>query len=70
VAELVAPMGGKILKVLVRVGDQVSEDQEVVILEAMKMELPITAESDGEVTAINVQPGETVEIGAVMMLIE
>jgi biotin carboxyl carrier protein len=63
-------MGGKVLKVLVRVGDQVSEDQEVIILEAMKMELPITAEADGEVTAVYVQPGETVEIGAAMLLIE
>jgi acetyl-CoA carboxylase biotin carboxyl carrier protein len=63
-------MGGKILKVLVRVGDMVKEEQEVVILEAMKMELPIIAEGDGEVKAIYVQPGEPVEIGAAMMLIE
>jgi biotin carboxyl carrier protein len=70
VAELTAPMGGKILKVLVQAGDQISEDQELVILEAMKMELPLTAEGDGQVSAVNVQPGETVEAGMVLVVID
>jgi biotin carboxyl carrier protein len=70
VAELTAPMGGKILKVLVQAGDQVSEDQELIILEAMKMELPLTAEKDGQVSAVHVQSGETVEAGMVLLVID
>ena len=42
-SEINAPMGGKILDVKVNVGDSVNEGDEVVILEAMKMELPVVA---------------------------
>ena len=68
-AEVIAPMGGKILKVLVNVGDQVEEDQEVVVLEAMKMEMPIMAEESGKVAEIKVQPGETVEAYSVLVVL-
>jgi len=47
--EIKAPMGGKVIKVSVKVGDQVAEDDEVVVLEAMKMEMPILSEEDGTV---------------------
>ena len=40
-AEITAPMSGKMWKILVKVGDAVSEDDEVAILEAMKMEIPV-----------------------------
>ncbi|HEX0000254.1 TPA: acetyl-CoA carboxylase biotin carboxyl carrier protein subunit [Streptococcus pyogenes] len=52
-----SPMPGTILKVLVAVGDQVTENQPLLILEAMKMENEIVASSAGTITAIHVDPG-------------
>ena len=49
VEPLVAPMPGNILKLLVNVGDSVQENQPVMILEAMKMEIPVVAPADGTV---------------------
>ncbi|CAM3315767.1 Biotin carboxyl carrier protein [Streptococcus pluranimalium] len=60
---LTAPMPGTILKVLVNVGDSVSENQPLMILEAMKMENEIVASSAGTVSAIHVSPGQAVNPG-------
>jgi acetyl-CoA carboxylase biotin carboxyl carrier protein len=67
--ELKAPMPGKILEVLVKVGDQVKEDDEVIMLEAMKMENPIYAPADGTVKEIRVKANDSVETEQVMMVI-
>jgi len=69
VAEIKAPMGGKVLKVSVNVGDQISEDDEVAVLEAMKMEMPILSEEDGTVAEIKVEPGQTVEAEQVLVVL-
>lgn len=58
-----SPMPGTILKVLVAVGDQVTENQPLLILEAMKMENEIVASSAGTITAIHVDPGQVVNPG-------
>jgi len=63
-------MGGKIIKVLVNVGDEVSEDDELAILEAMKMEMPIVAPSSGKVKEVKVQDGAPVEADDVIMVLE
>jgi acetyl-CoA carboxylase biotin carboxyl carrier protein len=68
--EVVAPMGGNVWEVKVKVGDQVNEGDEVVILEAMKMELPIVAEASGVVKEVKVKKGDAVETGAVLVVIE
>ena len=68
--EVVAPMGGKVWEVKVKVGDQVNEGDEVVILEAMKMELPIVAEASGVVKEVKVKKGDAVETGAVLVVLE
>lgn len=60
---LAAPMPGTILKVLVNVGNSVSENQPLMILEAMKMENEIVASSAGTVSAIHVSAGQTVNPG-------
>jgi biotin carboxyl carrier protein len=70
VAEVKAPMGGKILDVKVSVGDAVSDGDEVVILEAMKMELPIVAEASGSVKEIKCAKGDAVEADAVLLVLE
>lgn len=68
--EIKAPMGGKVIKVSVKVGDQVAEDDEVVVLEAMKMEMPILSEEDGTVVEVKVEPGQTVEAEQVLVVLE
>lgn len=65
-ASVVAPMPGTILKVLVNVGDQVSENQPLIVLEAMKMENDIVAPEDGTVASVNVAVGSAVEAGETM----
>jgi len=61
VSDITAPMGGKVINVKVKVGDQVSDNDEVIILEAMKMELPIVATASGTVKEIKCKKGDAVE---------
>jgi len=63
-------MAGKILEVKVNTGDVVNEGDEVVILEAMKMELPVVAEISGTVKEIKCSKGDAVEAEAVMIVLE
>ena len=65
-----SPLPGVILEVCVKVGDEIKAGQKVVVLEAMKMEMPIMADSDGTVTSIKVQPGQMVEAYQVLAIIE
>ncbi|MBY4765063.1 acetyl-CoA carboxylase biotin carboxyl carrier protein subunit [Streptococcus uberis] len=60
---MASPMPGTILKILVNPGDSVSENQPLMILEAMKMENEIVASQAGTVTAIHVSPGQAVNAG-------
>ena len=69
-SEIVAPMGGKVIDVKVKVGDAVNEGDEVVILEAMKMELPIAAEASGTVKDVKCNKGDTVEADGVLIVLE
>ncbi|MCK9364282.1 MAG: acetyl-CoA carboxylase biotin carboxyl carrier protein subunit [Syntrophales bacterium] len=68
--EVKAPMPGKILEVLVNIGDQVNEDDELIILEAMKMENPIYAPVGGTVKEIKVKANDSVDTDQLMMVIE
>jgi acetyl-CoA carboxylase biotin carboxyl carrier protein len=54
-------MVGKILKVEKKVGDRVEEDDVVLVMEAMKMEIPVVAPAAGTVKEIKVTPGQAVE---------
>ena len=65
-----APLPGKIIEVKVKVGDKVAVDDEVVILDAMKMENSITTDYAGTVKQVFVAEGETVQMNAVMVEIE
>ncbi len=56
-----SPMVGKILRVDKKVGDQVEEDEVVIVMEAMKMEVPIVAPISGVLKEIKVSPGQAVE---------
>ena len=61
-----AGAAGKVLKVEASVGQKVSRGDTVIILEAMKIEIPVVAPEDGTVASIDVAVGDAVEAGAVM----
>ena len=67
---IVTAMPGKVVRVLVREGEAVEAGQGVVVVEAMKMENELTASRSGRVAALHVAPGQSVEGGAVLALIE
>ena len=69
-SEITSPMGGKVLGVKVKVGDTVNENDEVVIIEAMKMELPIVATTSGIVKEVKCNKGDAVEADAVLVVLE
>jgi acetyl-CoA/propionyl-CoA carboxylase biotin carboxyl carrier protein len=66
---LTSPMQGTIIKVVVDDGQQVAEGDVVVVLEAMKMEQPLTAHKAGTVTGLAAEVGATVSNGAVICTI-
>lgn len=65
-----APMVGKVLQVVVQVGDTVEEDDTVIVMEAMKMEINVVAPVAGRVAEINVAPGDSVDTDQVVAVIE
>ena len=61
-----AGAAGKVFKIEASVGQKVSKGDAVVIIEAMKMEIPVVAPEDGTVASIDVAVGDAVEAGAVL----
>lgn len=68
-ANLISPMPGTIIKILVNTGDKVEQGQPLVILEAMKMENNINASTTGTVASVEVSPGQTVDTGQLLLTI-
>ena len=67
---LVAPMPGKVVRVLVKAGDLVAARQPVVVVEAMKMENELRAGREGTVAEIHVREGMSVDAGALLLVIQ
>ncbi len=67
---LTAPMPGTVIRLLVREGDSVHARQALVVLEAMKMETPLTSPYDAVVRAVHVEEGASVAAGAVLVELE
>ncbi len=65
-----APMVGKILRIEKNVGDRVEEDDVVIVMEAMKMEIPVVAPASGVIKVIKISPGQAVEAGDLLAEIE
>ena len=65
--EVHSPMMGLVFKIKVKVGDTVAANQEVVVLEAMKMETPVYAPAAGTVTAIHIKEQDSVSEGQVLL---
>lgn len=67
---ITANMAGTLINVLVQVGDEVKAGQDVVVLESMKMEVPLQAEVDGKVVEIKGAIGDFVNEGDVILVVE
>ena len=63
-------MPGKVLQVRVAAGDRVARGDTLVILEAMKMEHAVTAPHDGTVAEVRAEPGQQVEAGAILVVLD
>jgi acetyl-CoA carboxylase biotin carboxyl carrier protein len=68
--EITANMAGTVLNVMVAAGDTVSEGQEVLMLESMKMEIPVESQGAGSVAEVKVNIGDFVNEGDVMLVLE
>ena len=68
--EVISPMEGKVLEFLVEVGDEVEEDEPLLMLEAMKMEVPVVSPVDGTVKQFCVAQGQSVESDTVLAILE
>lgn len=65
-AEIVSPLPGLVATIHVSAGDTIAEGDPVVTLQSMKMEIPVTAETGGEVAEILVAEGDEIDTGAVI----
>jgi acetyl-CoA carboxylase biotin carboxyl carrier protein len=69
-AEVRAEMSANVWKVLVKPGDTVSDGDTLVILESMKMEIPVIAEEDGTISEVKVNEGDVIDEDDVIAIIE
>jgi acetyl-CoA carboxylase biotin carboxyl carrier protein len=69
-AEILMPMNGKVIAINTEVGRSVDEDAELVIIEAMKMELPVVATQGGTVKEVKAKIGESYQVGDVLVVVE
>ena len=65
-----APRVGKILRIEKNIGDRVDEDDVVIVMEAMKMEIPVVSPASGVIKVIKISPGQAVEAGDLLAEIE
>ena len=68
--QIKAELAGNLWKVVVREGQQVQADEALMILESMKMEIPVTAPLAGKVTKIHAREGEAVQEGQLLIEVE
>jgi acetyl-CoA carboxylase biotin carboxyl carrier protein len=69
-ADICAHITGTVWKIQVKEGDQVEEEQQVVILESMKMEMPVESPHAGRVAKIQVTEGQAVDEGDVLITLD
>jgi len=69
-AEILAPMPGKVVRVQLEAGANVEKGTGIVVVEAMKMQNEMKSPRDGVVVTINVKPGDTVNAGDVLAVVE
>ena len=69
-AEIVAEMVANVMKVVVAPGEKVEAGDTVVLLESMKMEIPVLAEAGGTVAAVKVSEGDVVQEGDILVTVD
>ncbi|HWH94615.1 MAG TPA: biotin/lipoyl-binding carrier protein [Baekduia sp.] len=69
-ADIAAHITGTVWKIECKIGDNIEEGDTVVILESMKMEMPVEAEDDGTVSEIRCSEGQSVNEGDVLVVLE
>ena len=70
VAQIVAPMPGKVVRVNVSAGTEIEKGDGVIVVEAMKMQNEMKSPRSGKVISVNVKPGDTVNAGEVLAVLE
>lgn len=68
--DIVAPLSGRVIEIMVKTGDRVRKDQVVAVLEAMKMDNELIAEADGVVSSVNVNEGDIIPFGTTLITLE
>jgi acetyl-CoA carboxylase biotin carboxyl carrier protein len=68
--QITSTMAGTILQINISVGDQVENNQEIAILESMKMEIPVESQESGRVKEVKVAEGDFVNEGDVLIVLE
>ena len=68
--EIRAPMVGTIVEILVEPGARIDAEDEVLVIESMKMQIPVTAPRAGAVQSIPVQVGQVVQEGDLLLILE
>lgn len=69
-SEVIASMAGSVWKIVVSEGESVENGQEIIILESMKMEIPLEAAISGSIKKIHISEGDFVNEGDVLAIIE
>jgi len=69
-SQVEAQIAGNVWKVERQVGDEVEEEDVIMIIESMKMEIPVEAPCNGRISEIRVAEGDSIEEGAVLAVIE
>jgi len=69
-SEVVAEVTGKIWQIQASIGDQIREDDSIMVIESMKMEIPVLATISGRLVEILVKEGDAVESGQVVAVLE
>ena len=70
IEDVISEVKGKVWQLEAKVGDSIDEDDPVIILESMKMEIPVVAPADGTIKEILVKEGDPVDEGQVIATLE
>ena len=68
--EIKAPLTGTVWKIETKIGDALDEDDVIMILESMKMEIPVEAPVDGKLLEVRVNEGDAIQEGQVLAVME
>jgi acetyl-CoA carboxylase biotin carboxyl carrier protein len=68
--EITSSMAGTVLNAMAAPGDEIKAGQEVIMLESMKMEIPVESHTDGKVAEVKVSAGDFVNEGDVLIVLE